>query len=134
MGANSCSAIRAAGHLVLSKCTLSADRLTLGIALFASGLAAWGWLTRPAPPEPGVATRSEVTGIDPAFAGRKLAISPDGRWIVANRRTEEVERALFIRGADDLEWRLLANTQFGQDPVFSPDGRSVAFVQGEPGA
>ena len=60
--------------------------------------------------------------------GWKLAISPDGRWIVAGHNEEGLTPALYIRAANDPEWRRLANTVGGQNPTFSPDGQSVAFT------
>ena len=106
-------------------------RLTIAFATttaLLAALAAWGWL-RPTPsPGPGVPTRSEVTGLDlTAAGGWRLAISPDGRWIVAGHTEDGLGPALYIRAADDLEWRRLANTEGGTNPTFSPDGQSVAF-------
>ena len=104
------------------------------VAAFAIALAAWGWL-RPSPsPEPGVPTRAQVTGLEIAIVavggfGGSLAISPDGRWIVAVG-AEGTTRYLYIRPADDIEWRQLPNTEAASDPTFSPDGQSVAFRGG----
>jgi serine/threonine-protein kinase len=62
--------------------------------------------------------------------GQILAISPDGTRLVyvANRR-------LFVRSMSDLEARPVNGTEEGEDdrianPVFSPDGQSLAFVSG----
>ena len=104
------------------------------VAAFAIALAAWGWL-RPSPsPEPGVPTRAQVTGLDIAIVavggfGGSLAISPDGRWIVAVG-AEGTTRYLYIRPGDAIEWRQLPNTEGASDPTFSPDGQSVAFGRG----
>ena len=100
------------------------------VAVTTSALAAWGWLSRPPIPEPGVPTRSGVTGLNLMVAGGgwKLAISPDGRWIVAAHVEEGFTPARYIRAANDPEWRRLANTEAGQNPTFSPDGQSVAFT------
>ena len=57
------------------------------------------------------------------------AISPDGTQMVfvANRQ-------LFLRSMSELEARPIPGADFAQaqvsDPVFSPDGRSIAFVNG----
>ena len=107
----------------------SITSLVAGMVLAA--LAAWGWL-RPSPsPEPGVPTRTQVTGLDIAIVvanggAVSLAISPDGRWIVAVG-ADGTTRYLYIRPADDIEWRQLPNTEGARDPTFSPDGQSVAF-------
>ena len=99
------------------------------VAAATSALAAWGWL-RPSP-APGVPTRAQVTGLDIPIVGGgggrvSLAISPDGRWIVAVG-VEGPTRYLYIRPADDTEWRQLPNTEGASNPTFSPDGQSVAF-------
>ena len=91
-----------------------------------AGLAAWGWL-RPAGP-PGVPTRAEVPGLNIAGTGWRLAISPDGRWIVAGHTEVGSTSSLYIRPADDTEWRPLPNTPLAANPSFSPDGQSVAFT------
>ncbi len=96
------------------------------VAAVAIGLAAWGWL-RP-DPEPGVPTRAEVTGLDLAvLGGLRLAISPDGRWILAGHAQDGSGPSLYIRAAEDTEWRRLPNTEGATNPTFSPDGQSVAF-------
>ena len=97
------------------------------VATVAIALAAWGWLSRPPAPEPGVPTRAAVTGINNITVGGgwKLAISPDGRSIL------KVEQDAFhIRPANDPEWRQLPNTEGGRNPTFSPDGLSVASQMG----
>ena len=111
------------------------NRLTVAFATTAvllAALAAWGWLSPS--PEPGVPTRAQVTGLDITVlggAGVSLAISPDGRWIVAvGAEGEGTTRYLYIRSADDIEWRQLPNTEGARDPTFSPDGQSVAFDRG----
>ena len=86
------------------------------VAAVAIVLVAWGWL-RPSPsPEPRVPTRAQVTGLEidiVAVGGGRvsLAISPDGRWIVAVE-AEGTTSHLYIRPADDIEeWRQLPNTE-----------------------
>ena len=94
-----------------------------------AALAAWGWLSRPPIPEPGVPTRSTVTGFDEITGGGgwRLAISPDGRTILS---VAEGGGAIRMRTASDPEWRQLPNTEVGLNPTFSPDGQSVAFSTG----
>jgi serine/threonine-protein kinase len=98
------------------------------IGLVLAALAAWGWL-RPRPaPVPGVPTRTQLTGLEfrvPPSGGWRLAISPDGRWIVAGNDPD-----LYIRAADELSWRLLPNTTGATNPGFSPDGQFVIFSAG----
>ena len=90
------------------------------VALVLVAVLAW---PRPAPEDP-VTTRTQLTGLqmDVTAPGSRLAISPDGRWIVAG-----AQEGLFIRSSDAMEWRQLANTEGGSRPTFSPDGQWVAF-------
>ncbi|HCK89838.1 MAG TPA: hypothetical protein DHW54_01550, partial [Gemmatimonadetes bacterium] len=77
--------------------------------------------------EPEAILRTRLTGIDISrYNGRRIAISPDGRWIVAGAQDENGHN-LYIRSSDDPEWRRLPNTENGTNPVFSPDGQSVLF-------
>jgi len=66
-------------------------------------------------------------GID---AGWRLAISPDGRWIVGEGASDQGGVQLFVRGAGDTEWRPLPDTRAAANPAISPDGRTVAFSIG----
>ena len=89
-------------------------RLTVAFAttaVFLAALAAWGWLSRPPAPEPGVPTRAAVTGVDiiASGGGWRLVISPDGRSIL------KVEQgSIHMRTASDPEWRQLPNTEGGR--------------------
>jgi Tol biopolymer transport system component len=92
-------------------------------------------LFKPTPqPVPGVPTRARITEIDISrqWGGSRLAISPDGAWIVAGV-VDAGTSHLHIRRADDPEWRRLANTENATNPVFSPDGQDVAFQRNADG-
>jgi len=87
--------------------------------------ALWGWLRPPPAQAPQVPTRTQLTGLDfleTGVGGWQLAISPDGRWIVARNAPD-----LYIRAADEMSWRLLSNTTGATNPSFSPDGQFVLF-------
>ncbi len=92
-------------------------------------IVAWAW---PAPSGPagaaGGPVRFEVVGatgearIDPD----SLAMAPDGRriaWVVV----EGARRTIHVRELDELASRPLPDTDGASRPVFSPDGRSIAF-------
>jgi serine/threonine-protein kinase len=102
--------------------------------LFLALAAAVAWMLKPPPPLP--ITRFPVTlGEGQAFTGfsrSSLAISPDGRQMVyvANQR-------LYLRSMAELEARPIPGIDSDSavgNPVFSPDGKSLAFLDGFSGA
>jgi eukaryotic-like serine/threonine-protein kinase len=58
-----------------------------------------------------------------------LAISPDGRALVYVGKLEGGHDQLLIRTLDDATPRALPGTEDGVYPVFSPDGKWVAFMR-----
>ncbi len=59
-----------------------------------------------------------------------LAISPDGRMLVYAGLGAGGQQQLMLRSLDDITARPLPETAEGTNPIFSPDGRWVAFVRG----
>lgn len=57
---------------------------------------------------------------------REPAISPDGRLIVF-QGTMEGKRALYLRTLDSMNAQLLAGTDDGAFPFWSPDSRYIGF-------
>ncbi len=55
-----------------------------------------------------------------------IAIAPDG-WTLVFTGLDKGAARLYIRGRDDFEPRLIAGTEDGGNPVFSPSGGSIAF-------
>jgi serine/threonine-protein kinase len=100
------------------------------VAAIMAALAAWGWLATPAT-EPGVPVRLQLTGFDGSIGvqgGRQLAVSPDGRAFVV-LGTVDGDPQLYIRRADDTEFRAIPGTEDARFPTFSPDGAWLAFTQ-----
>jgi len=58
-----------------------------------------------------------------------LAISPDGRALVYMGLGDNQRQQLMLRTLDDITARPLAETADATNPVFSPDGKWVAFVR-----
>ena len=88
---------------------------------------AW-WMTRPPAPPPPIVSRFAVALSEGQrftnLAAHGVAISPDGTQMayVANER-------LYLRSMAELEARPITQEARGgvAEPVFSPDGRSLAF-------
>ena len=96
-------------------------------ALIATAVAAWS-LTRPAT---GVVltarfiiTAAPALPLNPHTTNTDLAISPDGRRVAYVAGTN---RALYVRSVDSLSGTLLVGTDGAMAPVFSPDGKWIAF-------
>lgn len=73
-----------------------------------------------------------------AFPGleRSPSISPDGNFVVFSWTGSNPEDApdLWIKAVDDDSLRRLTETPFAEtSPVWSPDGREVAFLRGDQG-
>ena len=106
-------------------------RLAIGIALVAViGAAALTWfLTRLR--DSGPATASErVIRFDMSLdnVGPELPMpSPDGRHLVFVRAAGPDRRLLWIYSFDSGESRSLPGTESAIDPIWSPDGRWIAF-------
>jgi len=121
-------------HEVLSRIARASARWRrLAVGLAAVAVAAvvagvWGWL-RPVALEidPPVV---EFT-LDPPDSGmvfgHELALSPDGRRLVAEVFTDE-GRALYQRMLDSRDWRIIPGTEGGDSPFFSPDGKWLGFL------
>jgi len=70
-------------------------------------------------------------GADLQVADRPLAVSLDGTEIVvAAKKPAAAEPSLFVRTLSRVEWRELPDTSGATYPVWSPDGRAIAFFAG----
>jgi serine/threonine-protein kinase len=104
-------------------------RIVMPIAIVTAaavvGGAAGVWMQRSAPRPQGVTRFSfdpegNLTGV----TQNVLAISPDGTRLVYN-----ADGRLHVRALDDLESRPLTGSEFlALNPVFAPDGNSIAFI------
>jgi serine/threonine-protein kinase len=71
---------------------------------------------------------SPPDNVSPLGANRpSVALSPDG-WTLVFAGVENGVSHLFIRGANDFDPRKLPGTEGASYPVFSPSGRTLAFM------
>jgi serine/threonine-protein kinase len=108
------------------------------LALLASALAAWGWLRPPAAADvPMTALRIRLGRIasNLSYVSPGLALSPDGRTIVyvdsvgpSTQQFSPFQPQLFLKFEGEPEGRPLTGTLGGYAPLFSPDGRWIAFA------
>jgi hypothetical protein len=114
-------------------------RLFAGVSLLAVigvAAAAWGWLRPEAPALPTMFRLDPGDSVSLAAdaANYRVALSPDGRTVVFAGRHGVGAPQLFVRRLDDLEARPIPGTEGAFNPVFSPDGKRIAYVEGAPRA
>ncbi|HLG05044.1 MAG TPA: LpqB family beta-propeller domain-containing protein, partial [Gemmatimonadales bacterium] len=112
-----------------------------GVAVTLAALAAWGWLRPRAGGRSGEGSggggrvarfvMSFARGEEPrlSFYGTSFALSRDGSRVVYLAANQ-----IMVRSRDQLRATPVPGTQSVYAPAFSPDGQSVAFVTGSPGA
>jgi serine/threonine protein kinase len=106
-----------------------AAALSLGAALWlaarpATDVPSGGPISIPIlpPDKTGLSGAINTTVNVPAFA-----VSPDGQSVVFGAEAPGGKPMLWVRSLDRLAPRLLAGTENAQDPMWSPDGRWIAF-------
>jgi len=115
--------------------------LGLGAVVLAGSGAVVGWLAaRSSPAPPPAVTRAfidvrpaerveSVPALTRGGSRTALAITQDGKRLVFVGRTGDVSR-LYVRALDGTMASELKGTEGAESPVFSPDGRWIAFWAG----
>ncbi len=104
-------------------------KLALALAAGLLGLVlASAWFSRAPTPEPSGAYRFEIDGLAHHEGWTRLALSPDGT-AVAYVTEASGDRHMALRRMNDTEPSLIPGTLNTETPVFSPDGRWLAFVR-----
>jgi len=113
------------------------DPVVLGLAALAAAsalLAAWAWRRAPATGDGAEVVRFVIpappSGSTNALGYNIMAVSPEGRTLVYVGQGEDRRQRLMIRALDDVLARPLQGTEDAAFPIFSPDGRWVAFIRG----
>ncbi len=113
--------------------------ITVGLAALSTVLAAlllWSWTSSASPPAQVVRVSLKAQAVGGATIlrtsiGPSMTLSPDGRTMIRAGPagpTEGGRTQLWIRRWDRLQEESIRGTGGGLSPVFSPDGRSVAFI------
>ena len=118
-----------------SRTTAAGRRALIGVstlALLATTAAGWAWL-RPVPaPRP---MRFDLTVGPAPLARSDVSISPDGTMLTYSGTIAGGSTAIFVRRlTGEADFRMLAGTETGGYPAFSPDNQWIVFHRGRDGA
>ena len=108
-------------------------RMTLALAIASTALAgALGWALVVRSPERSVGKQFVEFPEDEAFLaglfGTGLAVSPDGSRLVYQGQAF-AGSPLWMKRTDSLRANPIAETEGGHQPFFSPDGRSIGWIE-----
>ena len=113
------------------------DPVVLGLAALAAASAAfagWAWWRGSDPAAPAEVVRFAIpappSGSTNALGYNIMAVAPDNRTLAYVSQGEDRRQRLTVRTLDDVVGRPLPGTEDAAYPVFSPDGRWVAFIRG----
>ncbi len=100
-----------------------------GVSVLLAGVAGWQ-VSRPAPDQPTSRYSVLLDQNDIDQGSDAPAVSPDGSKLVY----KNVKGALLIRDRNELNAAEIPGGANGWSPFFSPDGQSLGFITGFPGA
>jgi len=102
--------------------------IAAGLAVLGLGAGAWGWLTARTAARQPASWHYILFGdsVAPALGSQSFGVSPDGSMIAFRQTNPPYD--LWLKRQGDLNPARVPGTDRAQNPVFSPDGRSIAFV------
>ncbi|MEO8577044.1 MAG: protein kinase [Gemmatimonadales bacterium] len=103
--------------------------LGLGAGVVALGAAVALLAMKSSTPEDAFPYRIEIPAVAEQATGT-ASLSPDARSVVFVGRDENQVNVLYVRKLDELTSQQIAGTARAAGPVFSPDGKWIAYVQG----
>jgi eukaryotic-like serine/threonine-protein kinase len=113
------------------------DPVVLGLAALALAsavFAGWAWRRAQVPAAGADVVRFTIpappSGSTNALGYNIMAVSPDGRTLVYVGQGEDRRQRLMLRTLDNVLVRSLPGTEDAAFPIFSPDGRWIAFIRG----
>ncbi len=117
------------------------SRLWTGLAIagLAAASAAGGWMLRSPRQAPAIAPALRASIALPAdlnldgYGQQALALSHDGGTLAFLARGASGGQQLYIRKLDQPAATLVPNSESAEGPIFSPDGRWIAFAVGVSG-
>ena len=68
------------------------------------------------------------TTMEGVAPGRRVAISPDGRFVVFTAMGADRQRLLWLRSTNSMSARVLTGTEGANNPFWSPDSKFIGFT------
>jgi len=113
--------------------SLASHWLPWTLTVGALGFVALNRLRQPGPLPPPPIQRFEILLPENAAladeSGSGIAVSPDGTRLAYTGQDSSAQRWVYLRAMDQPEPVRIPGSESGGNPFFSPDGRSVGFIQ-----
>ena len=111
-----------------SKAPLAIAAVMAVVAAAASAAAFFAWRRAAPAPQPIEFSIAAPTGTTLANIHSGSAVSPDGQYVVFSAGAAGGPASLWLRELRSMDARQLTGTERATSPVWSPDGKSIAFM------